>query len=69
MIVEEMDILKTTFLRYDNEKIYYPNAVLTTKAISNFNRSPEKMGDSVNFEVDVSTSTENIRALKARIEE
>ncbi|KAL1823908.1 mechanosensitive ion channel protein 10 isoform X2 [Daucus carota subsp. sativus] len=66
MIVEEMNILTTIFLRYDGEKIAYPNSVLATKAISNFNRSPE-MGDFVNFSVDVSTSAENIVALKARI--
>lgn len=66
MIVEEMNILTTIFLRYDNEKIAYPNSVLATKAISNFNRSPE-MGDGVEFDVDVTTSAENIEALKAKI--
>ncbi|CDP03109.1 unnamed protein product [Coffea canephora] len=69
MIVEEMDILKTAFYRYDNEMIYYPNAVLATKSIGNFNRSPDKMGDTVNFDVDVSTSFESIEALKAKIKE
>lgn len=66
MIVEEMNILTTIFLRYDGEKIAYPNSILATKAISNFNRSPE-MGDFVNFSVDVSTSAEDIVALKAGI--
>ncbi|KAF9617439.1 hypothetical protein IFM89_036400 [Coptis chinensis] len=66
MIVEEMNILTTVFLRYDNEKIYYPNSVLATKAISNFYRSPD-MGDTVEFCVDVSTSVESIGALKAKI--
>ncbi|GMY36393.1 mechanosensitive ion channel protein 10-like [Fagus crenata] len=66
MIVEEMNILTTVFLRYDNEKIFYPNSVLSTKPISNFYRSPE-MSDSVEFAVDVATSTESIGALKARI--
>lgn len=66
MIVEEMNILTTIFLRYDGEKIAYPNSILATKAISNFNRSPE-MSDFVNFSVDVSTSGEKIVALKARI--
>uniref|UniRef100_A0A2N9F906 Uncharacterized protein n=1 Tax=Fagus sylvatica TaxID=28930 RepID=A0A2N9F906_FAGSY len=46
----------------DNEKIFYPNSVLSTKPISNFYRSPE-MSDSV----DVATSIESIGALKARI--
>lgn len=66
MVVEEMNILSTVFLRYDNEKIYYPNAVLSTKPISNFYRSPE-MGDSVEFSVDFSTSLESIAALKVKI--
>jgi len=66
MVVEEMNILTTVFLRYDNEKIFYPNTVLATKPISNFYRSPE-MSDSVEFAVDISTSIETIGALKARI--
>ncbi|XP_047307895.1 mechanosensitive ion channel protein 10-like [Impatiens glandulifera] len=66
MVVEEMNILTTVFLRYDNEKIFYPNSILATKPISNFYRSPE-MGDCVEFCIDVSTSVENILALKAKI--
>lgn len=69
MVVEEMDILKTSFLRYDNAMIYYPNSVLASKVISNFNRSPEKMGDNVTFDVDVSTPCEVIQALRDRIKE
>lgn len=69
MVVEEMDILKTSFLRYDNEMIYYPNSILASKVISNFNRSPEKMGDNVTFDVDVSTPCEVIQALRDRIKE
>ena len=66
MVVEEMNILTTIFLRYDNEKIFYPNSILATKPISNFYRSPE-MGDAVEFAVDFSTSIETIGALKARV--
>ena len=66
MIVEEMNILTTIFLRFDNEKIFYPNAVLATKPISNFFRSPE-MGDTVEFAVDFSTSVKTIVALINRI--
>ncbi|KAJ9538421.1 hypothetical protein OSB04_031154 [Centaurea solstitialis] len=66
VVVEEVNILTTVFLRYDNEKIFYPNSILATKAISNFNRSPE-MKDSVEFDVDVSTSMESIIALQAKI--
>ncbi|KAM0974934.1 mechanosensitive ion channel protein 10-like isoform X1 [Malus sylvestris] len=68
LIVEEMNILTTVFLRSDNEKVYYPNSVLASKPISNFYRSPE-MGDSVDFSIDVSTKIETIVALKARIKE
>lgn len=68
MVVDEMNILTTVFLKPNNEKMYYPNSVLATKPISNFNRSPE-MGDSVDFAVDFSTSVESIAALKAKIKE
>ncbi|KAI4380788.1 hypothetical protein MLD38_006936 [Melastoma candidum] len=66
MVVEEMNILTTVLLRYDNEKIIYPNSVLATKPISNFYRSPE-MSDSVEFSVNFSTSAESIAGLKAKI--
>ncbi|KAH6820458.1 hypothetical protein C2S53_002616 [Perilla frutescens var. hirtella] len=67
LIVEEMNILTTVFLRYDNEKIYYPNSVLITKPISNFYRSPE-MSDTINFTIDISTPMDTIIALKKAIQ-
>ncbi|XP_048132765.1 mechanosensitive ion channel protein 10-like [Rhodamnia argentea] len=67
MIVEEMNILTTVFLRYDMEKIYYPNSVLLTKPISNFRRSPE-MADAIDFAIDISTSIDIINALKKAIQ-
>ena len=66
MVVEEMNILTTIFLKCDNEKIFYPNSDLAIKPISNFNRSPD-MSESVEFDVDISTSAESILALKANI--
>ncbi|KAK4415737.1 Mechanosensitive ion channel protein 10 [Sesamum alatum] len=66
MVVDEMNILSTIFLKGDNEKVCYPNAVLATKPISNFNRSPE-MGDAVEFAVDFNTSVESIASLRAKI--
>ncbi|KAK0599614.1 hypothetical protein LWI29_006967 [Acer saccharum] len=66
MVVEEMNILTTIFLRYDNQKIIYPNSVLATKPISNYYRSPD-MGDAVEFSVHISTPAENIIAMKERI--
>ncbi|PSR93615.1 Mechanosensitive ion channel protein [Actinidia chinensis var. chinensis] len=66
MIVEEMNILTTVFLRFDNEMIYYPNSVLATKPISNFYRSPD-MGDSLEFSIDFTTPVEKIGDLKEKI--
>ncbi|KAK2995975.1 hypothetical protein RJ640_001875, partial [Escallonia rubra] len=66
MIVEEMNILTTVFLKFDNEKINYPNSVLATKPICNFYRSPE-MGDSLEFSIDFMTPVEKIGTLKETI--
>lgn len=66
MVVEEMKILSTVFLRADNEKVFYPNSVLATKPISNLYRSPD-MKDVLEFSVHISTPTENITALKEKI--
>ncbi|MCL7032588.1 hypothetical protein MKW94_024023 [Papaver nudicaule] len=66
MVVEEMNILTTVFLRYDNQKIIYPNSVLATKPISNFYRSPD-MGDAIDFCVHVSTPVEKISTMKHRL--
>ena len=66
MVVEEMNILTTIFLRYDNTKIIYPNGVLATKPITNYYRSPD-MGDSIEFCIHISTPVEKIAAMKERI--
>ncbi|KAL3514961.1 hypothetical protein ACH5RR_021863 [Cinchona calisaya] len=66
MIVEEMNILTTIFLRYDNQKILYPNSTLSTKPIHNYYRSPD-MGDSVDFTVHIATPADKIAIMKQRI--
>ncbi|KAL8498898.1 hypothetical protein ACS0TY_022026 [Phlomoides rotata] len=66
MVVEEMNILTTVFLKPDNEKVFYPNSVLSTKPISNFYRSPD-MGDSFEFCIDFKTPMEKIAALNEKI--
>lgn len=66
LVVEEMNILTTTFLRYDNQKICYPNSVLSTKPISNYYRSPD-MGDAVDFCIHISTPVEKIALMKEKI--
>lgn len=66
MVVEEMNILTTVFLRYDNLKIIYPNVTLATRPIGNFYRSPD-MGDSVDFSVHIATPAEKIALLKQKM--
>ncbi|KAL8150072.1 hypothetical protein AgCh_006906 [Apium graveolens] len=66
MVVEEMNILTTAFLRYDNQKIIYPNSVLATKPISNYYRSPD-MGDAIDFCIHISTPMEKIAMMKEKI--
>lgn len=61
-----MNILTTIFLRYDNQKIIYPNSVLATKPISNYYRSPD-MGDAIDFCIHISTPVEKIALMKERI--
>ena len=66
MIVEEMNILTTVFLRFDNQKICYPNSTLSTKPIGNYYRSPD-MGDSIDFCVHIATPAEKISLTRQRI--
>ncbi|KAF4350549.1 hypothetical protein G4B88_030082 [Cannabis sativa] len=66
MVVEEMNILTTVFLRYDNTKIIFPNSTLATKAINNLYRSPDT-GDGIEFCIHVATPPDKIAAVKQRI--
>ncbi|CAH8255535.1 unnamed protein product [Arabidopsis lyrata] len=66
LIVEEMNILTTVFLRFDNQKIVYPNSLLGTKPIANYYRSPD-MQDAIEFFVHIATPPEKTTALKQRI--
>ncbi|TVU11677.1 hypothetical protein EJB05_45277, partial [Eragrostis curvula] len=66
MVVEEMNIMTTVFLRYDNLKIYYPNTVLATKPIMNYYRSPD-MGEGIDFSIHVATPVEKLALMKERI--
>ncbi|XP_052201552.1 mechanosensitive ion channel protein 5-like [Diospyros lotus] len=66
LVVEEMNILTTVFLRHDNQKYIYPNSILATKPIVNYFRSPE-MTDTVDFSIHISTPMERIAEMKKRI--
>ncbi|KAE8654616.1 hypothetical protein F3Y22_tig00117048pilonHSYRG01058 [Hibiscus syriacus] len=54
LVVEEMNILTTVFLKLDKETVYYPNSVLATKPISNYYRSPD-MAEIIDFSIDFTT--------------
>ncbi|KVH88002.1 Like-Sm (LSM) domain-containing protein [Cynara cardunculus var. scolymus] len=66
MIVEEMNILTTVFLKWDNEKVYFPNSTLATRAISNHFRSPD-MWDSIDFFIHIATPADKLVIIKQRI--
>ncbi|KAF3541256.1 hypothetical protein F2Q69_00021041 [Brassica cretica] len=66
MVVEEMNILTTVFLRFDNQKILYPDSRLWTKSIGNYYRSPD-MGDGIEFSIHITTPAEKIIFMKQRI--
>ncbi|CAN7038040.1 hypothetical protein IGI04_005031 [Brassica rapa subsp. trilocularis] len=68
LLVEEIDLLTTVFLKIDNEKVFYPNATLISKPISNFYRSPD-MGDAILFSIAFSTPAAKIATLKETISE
>ncbi|KAL6208066.1 hypothetical protein ACLB2K_019018 [Fragaria x ananassa] len=68
MIVEEMSIFTTVCLKLSsNEKVYYPNSVLSAASISNYTRSPD-MREAVEFSIAL-TPVENIVKLKWKIKE
>lgn len=66
MIVEEMNILNTVFLRGDNQKIYFPNSTLALRSIGNFYRSPD-MADTIDFLIHVGTPADKLSLIKQRI--
>lgn len=66
MVVDEMNILTTTFLKNDGEKIYYPNSVLALKPIGNLYRSPP-MSDSLEFAISLRTPMQIINDLQDKI--
>ncbi|KAE8665249.1 Mechanosensitive ion channel protein 10 [Hibiscus syriacus] len=66
LVVEEINIFTTTFLKLNNEKVYYPNSVLFSKPISNYYRSPD-MGEVIEFCIDFRTPAEAIAILKDKI--
>ncbi|MCO5560198.1 hypothetical protein L7F22_013807 [Adiantum nelumboides] len=53
--------------RPSNEKVYFPNSLLSMKAISNYYRSPDQ-GDAIEFQIVMSTPVEKLGFLKERMQ-
>ncbi|KAK6939021.1 Mechanosensitive ion channel MscS [Dillenia turbinata] len=66
LVVEEMNILTTIFQRPDNQKIIYPNSILSTKSITNFRRSGD-ITEGIEFCIHVSTPMRKIAEMKSKI--
>ncbi|KAF5786222.1 putative mechanosensitive ion channel MscS, LSM domain superfamily [Helianthus annuus] len=66
LIVEEMNIMNTIFLRGDNQKVYFPNNTLATRSIGNYYRSPD-MVDTIDFLIHVGTPADKLSLIKQRI--
>ncbi|KAL8123291.1 hypothetical protein AgCh_011314 [Apium graveolens] len=66
LVVEEMGLISTVFLKDNNEKMNYLNSILLTKSISNLNRSFE-LKDTFELLVSSTTSSAAIAVLKLKI--
>ncbi|XP_076931250.1 mechanosensitive ion channel protein 6-like isoform X2 [Bidens hawaiensis] len=66
LIVDDMTMLTTVFMRSDNQKVIYPNNMLATKSIGNFSRSPA-MDDEIEFSINISTPRDKIEEMKKEI--
>ena len=68
MIVEEINILYTVFVPFNNAKVSHPNWQLSSKPISNDSKHPG-MSEKIEFSIDVYTRIETIDQLRTRVEE
>lgn len=66
MVVEEVNLLTTTFLRFDKSKIVLQNSKLVDSSIVNFYQG-FAMGDKIDFDVHLSTPLTMIELLRERI--
>ncbi|KAK3835744.1 MAG: Mechanosensitive ion channel-domain-containing protein [Linnemannia gamsii] len=68
MYVREVGLNSTMFVTWDGRRIYFPNHVLSQKAINNIRRSPN-MTDKIVVHIDVYTPQEAIFELRSRMRE
>jgi len=68
LLVANMGIMSTTFIRSDGQEINAPTTVLMTKFINNIRRSGN-MGESIYIDVSFTTPTEKILELCTRMQD
>lgn len=68
LLVANMGIMSTTFIRTDGQEINAPTTVLMTKFINNIRRSGN-MGESIYIDVHFNTPTEKLHELATRLQE
>ncbi|KAF7725863.1 hypothetical protein EC973_009195 [Apophysomyces ossiformis] len=66
LLVHNLGIMGTVFIRGDGQTVYAPTQVLMTKLISNVRRSGD-MGENVVINVDFNTGTDQIYKLRDRL--
>ncbi|KAK1360970.1 hypothetical protein POM88_045444 [Heracleum sosnowskyi] len=68
LVVKEIGLINTVFLKDNNETVNCLNSVLVTKSISNLSRSSELV-ETLEIHVSSTTSSEAISAVKLKIDE
>lgn len=68
LVVKEIGLINTVFLKDNNETVNCLNSVLVTKSISNLSRSSELV-ETLEIHVSSTTSSETISAVKLKLDE
>ncbi|KAJ8662389.1 hypothetical protein O0I10_002083 [Lichtheimia ornata] len=68
LLVHNLGLMGTVFIRGDGQLLYAPTTVLRTKLIVNVRRSPD-MGETIIINVDFRTPTERLNLLHSRLSE
>ncbi|KAI9278952.1 Mechanosensitive ion channel-domain-containing protein [Phascolomyces articulosus] len=68
LLVHELGLMGTVFIRGDGQQVYAPTTVLMTKLIVNVRRSGD-MGESIVMNIDFRTPTERLKLFHKRLAE
>eukprot|EP00898_Chlorokybus_atmophyticus_P004124 jgi/Chlat1/4712/Chrsp30S04761 len=68
VVVDEMGLMHTSLEAGDGERVFYPNALLWSQPISNYNRSPHQW-DEILLQVDASITDAQLDVFRTRIKE